>query len=208
MKKEISIFLCLLLSLVMLAGCGGAPETTPSTSTTPEATPEPTIEMTPEPSIAPTPLPTPEPSIFENQTQTVGEITFTYTSIKEPLISEEDDALGFKIFTYYPAEDAVIRVGARQVEEKDSVELVRQGMIVLTLQQLGAGDALDEGIVDLNGISAEYGSYAIENGGRMSMYAYTSFVSDANIVYCIDYIGLSDEGLDAYLALLESIDID
>lgn len=207
MKNGISIFLCLLLLLTMLAGCGGAPETTPSTSTTPEATPEPTIEMTPEPSIAPTPLPTPEPSIFENQTQTVGEITFTYTSIKEPLFSEKDELLDFDIFTYYPAEDAVIRVCAHQVEP-DSVELVRLGMITIMLQRAGAGDALDEGIVDLNGISAEYGSYAIENGGRMSMYTYTSFVSDANIVYHIDLMGLSEEGSDAYLALLESIDVD
>ena len=209
MKKIFSVLLCVIL-LVTLVGCAIEPN--------PSSTPQASSTAAPEPSSSNVPEETEkkEPEVIEG-TKTIEELTFSYKSIEEPLDNPMED--GNAIFVYYPAEGSMIQVLASippdlsgEAMSRDLVDTLREGIVNNVLDQFNAGEAMDEGPVDLNGITANFISCPAEVGGETVLYTMTSFTSDANIIYILSLAvsseaGNSEAGIEAYGELLESIDI-
>lgn len=209
MKKILSALLCVIL-LVTMVGCAIEPN--------PSSTPQASSTAAPEPSSSNVPEETEkkEPEVIEG-TKTIEELTFSYKSVKEPLDNPMED--GTATFTYYPAEGSMIQVLVSlppdldgEEMSRDLVDALREGIVNGMLDQLNAGEAMDEGQVDLNGITADFISCPAELQGKTVLYTATSFTSDANIMYIVSLVGSSEagnseDGIAAYSELLESINI-
>lgn len=208
MKKILAAFSFIVLTITLI-GCGVPSEAPPESAKATE-TPQPTIEATSEP----TPDPTPEP--IENKTGTVGELSFIYSSIAEPTISNND---GTEMFMFSPAEMVQIQVVMIPQEpisddaemEESMKDVLRKAFMDQFVKQFSSGATLNEGTVEVAGKNADYINYAGVLNEAETMMTITTFSTDSamySIAMLAPTTGVDTAYIDSYFNLLESIKIN
>lgn len=184
MKKVVSILLCLII-VVGFAACGTSE--TPAEESPVEATTEVSAEPTPEPTATATPTatPTPEPTFkpIVNETMTIENLTFEYSSISEPKYEVSES--GIIQFTFYPTETCyfMIQVAefgeeADEQEEQDSLIMLQQAAMVNTED----GEIFDTGKTKLdNGIETVYTAFNANVNDNYYQIAADSFFIDTTL---------------------------
>ena len=200
MKKWCSIILCVAI-ILMLAGCSTPTEKQINTSETPylinDNTPEPT-----------------QKAIVE-QTGTLGELTFTYSSITEPTITEES-------YLFTPAKGISVTIGmfpegsTNYFDDEEANEAARK-MLQLTLidsaiDVFESGSVLSEGDVAIPGAngSGYYMDYVgiLKNNG-LSAAMNTIVFHTETALYAITMLSEPDDesSPEVYRNLLSTIQI-
>lgn len=212
MKRLLCVVLCVLLA-VAVVGCG-APEAEPSESAEASATVEPTPIATP----TPTPTPTPEPTVegVVNQEGALGELTFIFSSISEPTITDDN-------YSFFVDEAGMVSIEMMSLEgtdifdDEEANNVVQKTLLKAyadgAIKEFDSGSTMQENYLPVPGAKGD--GYWIDYAGElngvntfMSMVSFNTDTATYHIMYLAPVKGELGSSTEKYMDFLKTVKLN